>query len=345
MKFKKRLLIDVATGATLCGIFVAGIVAMKSDNFSSFSTPSVAAVTPLDCTMMCMGSQNVGVNGSCMCEYEMWMPGPDPNNPNEGGYCQRHLMRNPTMCEVNLLCNDPGTCVDPCEEPAYAGFPLCSEVAPPQCNITCKSGGSGPPGYATCTTSTVMMCQPGTVCEDQTCTGVCSVNNLDPALTELPDCDPGASPDLGESCACRKPDPAGSVCIASTNTCAEGMCDLATKTCKRMCEMTPGGCDNYRADCSTSPPSCVLDSVTIPTGNTSLAQCTAELPTSCPKYSLTCTGGAASCMPDTAGTYSTLSDCEAARTSPTPPITCSSSSSSSSADMCCNLVTQQCEPR
>lgn len=345
----KRQLIDAVTGITLCSIFVAAGYAILSPNFTSFGTPGAEAIT---CNSTCttpMGS--VGIGGSCMCAYEIPMTNPDGTE-----YCSPTSMAYPGLCTAELRCSTANFCEDPCEDPSVVMYPFCSNLPTEpggpgaECNITCKSPYTGNGfGQATCTLMPMM--QPCDVAQllvcdtnTNTCTNVCESSMVPSHIKDLPSCTDEEIA-TGDSCACKKADSALS-CVEATNTCVAGSyCSPSTKTCELTCGMTPGGCDNYRADCSTNPPSCVLDSVTNPTGNTSLAQCTAELPTSCPKYSLTCTGGAASCMPDTTGTYSRLSDCEAARTSPTPPVTCSSSSSSSSADMCCNLTTQACEPR
>lgn len=359
MKFKNHLLIDVVTGITLCGIFVAAGYAILSPNFTSFNT------LPADADWFtgwgCDGAGTCVQNGgpwssfaecqtSCAISYNMdcnthvctMAPGGIGGAYSDIGSCTAAL---PTACPYYKKDCLTGLCtVDTSGSygvmDTYATESLCNDalLTCPTYDINCDTRG------------TQCMLASGRTGEF-----------LDLALCGSE----SASRCTYYKLDCAQPDH----CIAMPNYTPEyeapytsvGACeDAAFTTCgwnldcnTRQCTQSAGGtygdqaactgaaaggtvCPYFTANCSTG--TCDETTTGSTGGNTfnTLDECETRL-TTCEKYRIDCSSGTSMCMPSTDGPYNDLAACSAA----IPTAGCSSSSSS--AAQCCNLDTGMCE--
>ncbi len=340
MKFKKRLLIDVVTGVTLCGIFVAAGYAILSPNFTSFSTPTSEAI-------LC-GTNDCGTNpgtvdagGSCGCNPGMVMGSP----PNET--CMPPMM-DQQKCMLGMSCTDPGagsdyTCIDLCPP----GAPLCTDVMAMHpghnepCSVLCKT-----PGTNTCTsvqgpTGTCAVendvCIPGDYPDNEMkCRDPCE-EYIDSGMPKCDDPDFMSPVETGGDCVgeCYTRNSSGNFCSTTSNfplmcdqTDGPRICDSAgTGTCVDPCASFPGGmCEDIDLTPVGEGEFCMLTCNEY-NGTTCNSNGSRSIP--CNSPSLMCNPTSRLCEPMCNGMPGSCS---------------SSSSSSSSAPMCCNLTTQTCEP-
>lgn len=334
MKFKKRLLIDVVTGVTLCGIFVAAGYAVLSPQFTSFSTPTTEAILcgTNDCNTTPPGTGTAGAGESCACNPGMIMGSP----PNET--CMLP-MQDVNKCKPGFSCqiNPDGsvggfTCVDPC-----AGYddPLCSS------SMYAADAGHGEQCVFYCVTPAVTTCTRTPLfshCTDPKDT--CNLNGSEKCQSpcdtfpDVPYCE-GSYISMnipeGEQCVfnCKSVDGASCRTTDMPGGCDQTdkplVCDFAgSRTCEDPCADFPGGlCE----DIDLSP---------VGEGETCMFTCNEYNGTTCNSNgsrSVPCNSPNLMCNP-------TSRTCEPMCNG--MPGSCSSSSSSS-APQCCNLETQECE--
>ncbi len=352
----KRLLIDVVTGVTLCGIFVAAGYAILSPRFTSFGTPSADAdlFGGYDC--------NLGT-----CTYVSG-GGAYPDHPTCTANCPVPYRTNCTTHVCEMAMGDPG---------AYSNFDSCQAALPGECpyfQLDCLADTCSPitiagSGWSTTIYNTESQCNDArNTCQtwvvdcanparcisgpagatgagsyrDLALCGVaageeCSYYKID--CTQEDSCVAISSSEPGSYLTKSSCDPIAMTTCGATMNCANRSCtqnytgEYATQA---SCTAAIGSvCTTYTANCSTGECDETLAETT-PLGSNSfstLEACTNHLAT-CARWDRPSCG--MPCVSTPGGPFTDFAECMAA-----PNSSCSSSSSST--PQCCNLDTGMCQ--